>query len=106
MGNIKDLVGMIPGMGKKVKDIDMDNESFKPIEAIINSMTPKERSNPEIINGSRKKRIASGSGNSVQEINQLLNSYLPAVVGDSVIQIGTVFWRFGDDKPILNHMIT
>ena len=75
MGNIKDLVGMIPGMGKKVKDIDMDNESFKPIEAIINSMTPKERSNPEIINGSRKKRIASGSGNSVQEINQLLKQF-------------------------------
>ena len=75
MGNIKDLVGMIPGMSNKIKDVDMDNESFKPIEAIINSMTPGERSNPEILNGIRKKRIALGSGSSVQEVNQLLKQF-------------------------------
>ena len=75
MGNIKDLVGMIPGMSNKIKDVEMDNESFKPIEAIINSMTPRERSNPEILNGIRKKRIALGSGNTVQEVNQLLKQF-------------------------------
>ena len=75
MGNIKDLVGMIPGMNNKIKDVEMDNESFKPIEAIINSMTPGERSNPEILNGIRKKRIALGSGNTVQEVNQLLKQF-------------------------------
>ena len=75
MGNIKDLVGMIPGMSNKIKDVEMDNESFKPIEAIINSMTPGERSNPEILNGIRKKRIALGSGNTVQEVNQLLKQF-------------------------------
>ena len=75
MGNIKDLVGMIPGMSNKIKDVEMDNESFKPIESIINSMTPVERSNPEILNGIRKKRIALGSGSSVQEVNQLLKQF-------------------------------
>ena len=75
MGNIKDLVGMIPGMSNKIKDVEMDNESFKPIEAIINSMTPGERSNPEVLNGIRKKRIALGSGSTVQEVNQLLKQF-------------------------------
>ena len=75
MGNIKDLVGMIPGMSNKIKDVEMDNESFRPIEAIINSMTPGERSNPEILNGIRKKRIALGSGSTVQEVNQLLKQF-------------------------------
>ena len=75
MGNIKDLVGMIPGMSNKIKDVEMDNESFKPIEAIINSMTPGERSNPDILNGIRKKRIALGSGSTVQEVNQLLKQF-------------------------------
>ena len=75
MGNIKDLVGMIPGMSNKIKDVEMDNESFKPIEAIINSMTPGERSNPEILNGIRKKRIALGSGSTDQEVNQLLKQF-------------------------------
>tara|TARA_Y100000996_G_scaffold388470_1_gene348068 strand:+ start:102 stop:1427 length:1326 start_codon:yes stop_codon:yes gene_type:complete len=75
MGNIKDLVGMIPGMSNKIKDVEMDNDSFKPIEAIINSMTPGERSNPEILNGIRKKRIALGSGSTVQEVNQLLKQF-------------------------------
>ncbi len=75
MGNIKDLMGMIPGMGKMVKDADIDNESFKSIEAIIYSMTPEERRNPKIINSSRKKRIARGSGTSIQEVNQLLKQF-------------------------------
>ena len=75
MGNIKDLMGMMPGMSKKVKDLDVDDESFKPIESIIYSMTPKERKTPDILNGSRKKRIALGSGCSVQEVNQLLKQF-------------------------------
>jgi signal recognition particle subunit SRP54 len=75
MGNIKDLMGMIPGMGKAVKDVDIDNDSFKPIEAIIQSMTPKERQRPEILEVNRKKRIASGSGTSVQQINNLLKQF-------------------------------
>jgi signal recognition particle subunit SRP54 len=75
MGNIKDLVGMIPGMGKALKGIDIDDDSFKPIEAIIRSMTVLERENPEILNGSRRKRIALGSGTSVQEVNNLLKQF-------------------------------
>ena len=75
MGNLKDLIGMMPGVSSKVKDLDVDDESFKPIESIIYSMTPVERKNPDILNGSRKKRIASGSGTSVQEINQLIKQF-------------------------------
>ena len=75
MGNLKDLIGMMPGVSSKVKDLDVDDESFKPIESIIYSMTPKERKNPDILNGSRKKRIASGSGTTVQEINQLIKQF-------------------------------
>lgn len=75
MGNIKDLMGMIPGMGKAIKDADIDDDSFKPIEAIIRSMTPLERANPEVLNGSRKKRIAQGSGTSIQEVNNLLKQF-------------------------------
>ncbi len=75
MGNIKDLMGMIPGVGSAVKDIDLDNNSFKPIEAVIFSMTKKERENPDIIDGSRRKRIASGSGTSIQEVNNLLKQF-------------------------------
>ena len=75
MGNIKDLLGMMPGMSSKVKDIDVDDESFKPIESIIYSMTPIERKKPDILNGSRKKRIAEGSGTSVQEVNQLIKQF-------------------------------
>jgi signal recognition particle subunit SRP54 len=75
MGNMKDLIGMIPGMGKAVKDIDIDDNSFKPIEAIIRSMTTQERENPDLINGSRKNRIAKGSGRSVQEVNNLLKQF-------------------------------
>ncbi len=75
MGNLKDLMGMIPGVGKAIKDIDIDDDSLKPIEAIIKSMTLKERQNPDVINGSRKKRIAAGSGTSVQEVNQLMKQF-------------------------------
>lgn len=75
MGNIKELIAMIPGMNKYMKDLDIDDEAFKHIEAIIYSMTPQERENPAIINGSRKKRIALGSGTTIQEINQLLKQF-------------------------------
>jgi signal recognition particle subunit SRP54 len=75
MGNIKDLVGMIPGMGKALKGLDIDDDSFKPIEAIIRSMTVDERENPEILNGNRRKRIADGSGTSIQEVNNLLKQF-------------------------------
>jgi len=75
MGNVKDLMGMIPGMSKAMKGVDIDDDAFKGIESIIFSMTPKERRNPAIINGSRKKRIAKGSGTNVQEVNQLLKQF-------------------------------
>ena len=75
MGSLKDIVGMIPGMGKAIKDVDIDDNSLKPIEAIIKSMTPKERSSPELMNGSRKIRIAKGSGTTVTEVNQLLKQF-------------------------------
>lgn len=75
MGSMKDLIGMIPGVGKAMRNIDIDDDAFKGIEAIIHSMTPEERSNPSILNGSRKKRIARGSGTTVQEVNQLLRQF-------------------------------
>ena len=75
MGNLKDLAAMIPGVGKAIKDIDIDDNAFKGIEAIIRSMTPKERTHPEILNTSRKQRIAKGSGTDIQEINKLLKQF-------------------------------
>ena len=75
MGNMKDLIGMIPGAGKALKGLDIDDDAFKGIEAIIHSMTPAERTQPSIINSSRKKRISKGSGTSVQEVNQLLKQF-------------------------------
>ena len=75
MGNMKDLVGMIPGMGKAMKGVDIDDDAFKGIEAIIYSMTKEERQNPKILNGSRKKRIAKGSGSQVQQVNQLIKQF-------------------------------
>lgn len=75
MGNIKDLVGMIPGVGKAMKDAEINDDAFKGIEAIIGSMTPKERTQPEIINGSRRQRISKGSGQSIQEVNKLLKQF-------------------------------
>lgn len=75
MGNMKDLMGMIPGMGKALKNVDIDDDAFKHIEAMINSMTPTERQQPDTINGSRRKRIASGSGRTVQDVNNLLKQF-------------------------------
>lgn len=75
MGNMKDLMGMIPGVGKAIKDIDISNDAFKNIEAIIHSMTLKERENPALINGSRRQRIASGSGTNIQEVNKLMKQF-------------------------------
>ena len=75
MGNLKDLASMIPGVGKAIKDLDIDDNAFKGIEAIIRSMTEAERTNPEIINGSRRQRIAKGSGTSLQEVNRLLKQF-------------------------------
>lgn len=75
MGNMKDLMGMIPGMGKALKGVDIDDDAFKGIEAMIKSMTLEERSNPKLLNGSRRKRIANGSGTSIQEVNQLIKQF-------------------------------
>ena len=75
MGNMKDLMGMIPGMGKAMKGVDVDDDAFKGIESIIHSMTPHERQNPTVLNGSRKKRIAAGSGTTVPEVNQLIKQF-------------------------------
>jgi signal recognition particle subunit SRP54 len=75
MGNVKDLMGMIPGVGKAIKDIDINDDAFKHIEAIIHSMTPDEREHPEILNGNRKVRIAKGSGRNIQEVNRLIKQF-------------------------------
>ena len=75
MGNLKDLAGMIPGVGKAIKDIDIDDDAFKGIEAMINSMTLKERANPDIINQSRRMRIAKGSGTKIEEVNRLMKQF-------------------------------
>ena len=75
MGNLKDLASMIPGVGKAIKDIEIDDNAFKGVEAIIKSMTPKERTNPEILNTSRRQRIAKGSGTSIQEVNKLIKQF-------------------------------
>lgn len=75
MGNLKDLAAMIPGVGKAIRDVDIDDNAFKGIEAIIQSMTPKERSNPELLNTSRRQRIARGSGTNIQEVNRLIKQF-------------------------------
>jgi signal recognition particle subunit SRP54 len=75
MGNVKDLMSMIPGVGKAVKDMDIDDDAFKDIEAIIFSMTPQEREDPKILNGSRRKRIADGAGSNIQEVNRLIKQF-------------------------------
>ena len=75
MGNMKDLMGMIPGVSKSMKDADINDDAFQGIEAIIHSMTQKERKDPNLLNGSRKKRIANGSGTSVTEVNQLIKQF-------------------------------
>jgi signal recognition particle subunit SRP54 len=75
MGNMKDLLGMIPGIGKALKNVDIDDDAFKGIEAIISSMTLEERENPDVFNGSRRKRIAAGSGRGIEEVNRLLKQF-------------------------------
>jgi signal recognition particle subunit SRP54 len=75
MGNLKDLMGMIPGVGKQIKDVDINDNAFAGIEAMINSMTPEERKNPDVISPSRKQRIAKGSGRDIQELNQFLKQF-------------------------------
>ena len=75
MGNVKDLLGMIPGMGKAIRDVDIDDDAFKGIEAIIQSMTNEERTKPDLIDSSRKKRIAKGSGSSIEDVNKLLKQF-------------------------------
>ena len=75
MGNLKDLASMIPGVGKAIRDLDFDDDAFKSIEAIIHSMTPAERENPMVINGSRRKRISSGSGTTIQDVNRLIKQF-------------------------------
>ena len=75
MGNIKELASMIPGVGKALKDVDIKDDAFKHIEAIIQSMTPEERTNPQILNASRKQRIANGSGRNIQEVNRLIKQF-------------------------------
>jgi signal recognition particle subunit SRP54 len=75
MGNMKDMLGMIPGVGSKVKDLDINEDSFKGIEAMINSMTPEERADPDLIDGNRKKRIAKGSGKDINEVNAFMKQF-------------------------------
>ncbi|MCF8445221.1 MAG: signal recognition particle protein, partial [Crocinitomicaceae bacterium] len=75
MGNMKDLMGMIPGMGKAIKDVDIQDDAFKHVEAIIQSMTPKERSNPALLNNSRRLRLAKGSGTNLIEVNKLIKQF-------------------------------
>ena len=99
MGNIKDLAAMIPGVGKALKDVDIDNNAFKGIEAIIRSMTPKERSNPEILNQSRRMRIAKGSGTSIQDVNRLIKQFdqtrkmMKMVTGSSMSKMAGMMGR-------------
>jgi len=90
MGNVKDLIGMIPGMNKAVKDVDIDDDAFKSIEAIISSMTAKERENPSIINGSRRRRIAKGSGTSIADVNKLMKQFNDMVKMMKMMQGGGV----------------
>lgn len=75
MGNMKDLLGMLPGVGSKIKDMNIDDDAFKGIESMIQSMTPEERAKPELLNNSRKQRIIQGSGKSIQELNKLLTQF-------------------------------
>lgn len=93
MGNVKDLMGMIPGMSKALKDVDIDDNAFKGIEAIINSMTPKERENPSILNGSRKNRIAKGSGTTIVDVNRLIKQFDQAGKMMKMVSSGKVKMR-------------
>ena len=101
MGNLKDLAAMIPGVGKAIKDIDIDDNAFKSIEAIIYSMTPEERQRPEILNGSRRQRIAKGSGTNLQEVNRLLKQFdqtrkmMKMVTGSNMAKMGKMMPGMG-----------
>jgi len=99
MGNIKDLMGMIPGMSKAMKGLDIDDDSFKPIEAIIKSMTPKERQNPDILDGNRRKRLAAGSGRSIVEVNNLMKQF------DDMRKMMKQMNKMGGAKQALGKMI-
>jgi signal recognition particle subunit SRP54 len=99
MGNIKDLMGMIPGMSKAMKGLDIDDNSFKPIEAIIKSMTPKERQNPDILDGNRRKRLAAGSGRSIVEVNNLMKQF------DDMRKMMKQMNKMGGAKQALGKMI-
>jgi signal recognition particle subunit SRP54 len=99
MGNIKDLIGMIPGMGKAMKGLDIDDDSFKPIEAIIRSMTPKERQSPDIIDGRRRKRIADGSGRTITEVNNLMKQF------DDMRKMMKQMNKMGGAKQALGRMV-
>jgi signal recognition particle subunit SRP54 len=98
MGNMKDLMGMIPGVGKMVRNMDIDDKAFKGIEAIIDSMTPQERSQPALINGSRRKRIATGSGTSIEEVNKLLKQF------DEMSKVMRMMQQKGGGKQLMNAM--
>lgn len=109
MGNIKDLVSMIPGVSKAVKDIDIDNNAFNGIEAIINSMTPAERANPEIINQSRRRRIAKGSGRDLQDVNRLMKQFdqmkkvmktMTGASGAKMLQMANAMRNGGKNMPM------
>ena len=100
MGNIKELASMIPGMGKAIKDLDMDDNSFKSIEAIIHSMTAEERQNPVILNGSRRKRVALGSGTTVQEVNQLLKQFDETSKMMKMVATGKNLGRMAGNGPL------
>ncbi|MFM8740164.1 MAG: signal recognition particle protein, partial [Cytophagales bacterium] len=96
MGNMKDMLSMIPGMGKAMKDVDIDDNAFKPVEAIIRSMTNEERENPEKLNASRKTRIAKGSGTSIQQVNQLLKQF------EDMKKMMKIMNKMGGGKRVLN----
>lgn len=100
MGNLKELASMLPGVGKAIKDIDIDDDAFKSIEAIIHSMTPEERGNPQVLNGSRRARIAKGSGTTIQEVNRLLKQFdqtrkmMKMVTGSGGNKLGRMMQNF------------
>jgi len=100
MGNLKDLASMIPGIGKMMKDIDLDDDAFKSIEAIINSMTHQERENPLVLNGSRRKRIANGSGTTIQEVNRLVKQF------DDTRKMMKMLATGGNPKRMMNNIKT
>ena len=112
MGNLKDLAGMIPGIGNQVKDMDIDDNSFQKIECIIHSMTIQERRYPSILNGSRRKRIAAGSGQTIQEVNNLIKQFEGMSKMMKMVQTGkmgmgqimNMFNKKGGGMPYINNL--